>query len=541
MHPIENFDIAIYGGTSSAIIAAVQAKIQQKTVVIISPDRHLGGLSSGGLGYSDTGEKHVIGGLSREFYHRIWQHYQSDDAWTWERKEDYGNVGQCIPAIDSEMKTMWIFEPHVAERVFEDFIAEYGIPVYREEFLDRQSGVTKENNRIVSITTLSGKTIAAKMFIDATYEGDLMASAGVSYAIGRESCATYGEEWNGIQTGVLHHNHHFGVIDQGVSPYRTPGDPESGLLPYISPEPPGAFGDADHRVQAYCYRMCFSKHPDNRVPFPKPPNYNPDDYALLTRIFESGWRSVFNKFDPIPNLKTDTNNHGPMSSDFIGGNYGYPDGSYTQREEIIEAHKHYQQGLLYFLSNAPQTPAEIRGEMQCYGLAADEFTDNDHWPHQLYIREARRMVGEYVLTENELLKRRPTPNSVGMGSYPLDSHNTQRYIAPEGYVQNEGDIGVKMNGPYAIPYGSLTPRKEQCENLIVPVCVSSSHIAFGSIRMEPVFMILGQSAATAAALAIEQQCALQDLPYERLEQRLITDGQVLHYASEDAKEPARVL
>ena len=541
MPTTEQFDIVIYGGTSAAVIAAVQAKRSGKSVVIVSPDKHLGGLSSGGLGYSDTGEKEVIGGLSREFYHRVWKHYAEDAAWNWERKEDYGNVGQSTPAIDPEKKTMWIFEPHVAEAVFEAFIKENAIPVHRDEWLDREHGVRIQERRIESIRTLSGKVYQGKMFIDASYEGDLMASAGVDYHVGRESNATYGETWNGVQTGVLHHNHHFGVIDQGVSPYRIANDPASGLLPYISNDAPGEFGTADHRIQAYCYRVCMSRNPENRVPFPKPENYNAKDYALLARIFQAGWKAVFNKFDPIPNHKTDTNNHGPMSSDYIGMNYDYPEGSYATRQRIIQAHTDYQQGLLYFLSNDPQVPEAIRSQMQEYGLPGDEFADNGNWPHQLYIREARRMIGEFVTTENELLKRKPTPQSIGMGSYPLDSHNTQRYITPEGYVQNEGDIGIKMNGPYQIPYGSITPKREQCSNLLVPVCVSSSHIAFGSIRMEPVFMILGQSAATAAVMAIEHECSVQDVDYACLSQQLKTEGQVLEYQTEEQTLKAEAL
>lgn len=523
----QTYDLVIYGGTSAAVTAAVQAKKSGKSVIIVSPDRHLGGLSSGGLGFSDTGDKEAIGGLSREFYHRAWKHYNDDSAWTWEKKEDYGNQGQCMPAIDSDMKTMWIFEPHVAESIFEDFIREYQIPVHRDEWLDRENGVLKQAGRIQSITTLSGKCYIGKVFIDATYEGDLMAAAGVDYHVGREAQSTYNESWNGIQTGVLHHNHHFGVIPQGISPYIIPDDPSSGLLPRISAEQPGAFGDGDDKVQAYCFRMCYSNNPENMVKFPKPDNYDPAEYELLARIFEAGWDKVFNKFDPIPNHKTDTNNHGPMSNDNIGYNYGYPDGSYEERRAIIKEHENYQKGILYFMANDPRVPTHVQERLNTYGLAADEFTDNGNWPHQIYVREARRMIGEFVTTENELLKKNPTPKSIGMGSYPLDSHNTQRYITPEGFVQNEGDIGVSMNGPYQISYDSLVPKQAQCTNLIVPVCASCSHIAFGSIRMEPVFMILGQSAAMAAAIAIDQSIAVQQVPYNQLKARLLEAKQVL--------------
>ena len=521
------YDMVVYGGTSAGIIAAVQAKRMGKSVVVVAPEKHLGGLSAGGLGFTDTGDKSVIGGLSREFYQRVWSHYDTPGAWTWQKREEYGNKGQGTPAMDGEHRTMWIFEPHVAEKVFEDFVKEYQIPVHRNEWLNRATGVVTRNGRIASLTTLSGRSYAGRMFIDATYEGDLLAAAGVSYHVGREAQATYREKWNGVQTGVLHHRHHFGVLKGPISPYVTPGDPKSGLLPRVSAAPPGEFGQADKRIQAYCYRMCLTDHPANRIPFEKPEGYDARQYELLLRVFEAGWRETFQKFDPIPNRKTDTNNHGPFSTDNIGMNYDYPDASYERRRAILREHERYQKGWLYFIANDPRVPAEVRDAMRKWGLAKDEFTDNGGWPHQIYVRESRRMLGMFVMTEHELLKTRPTPDPVGMGSYTIDSHNVQRYVTPDGAVQNEGDIGVSTNGPYSIAYGALVPRRGQAGNLIVPVCVSSSHIAFGSIRMEPVFMVLGQSAATAAALAIDGDVAVQDVPYARLRERLVKDGQVL--------------
>lgn len=520
-------DVVVYGGTSAAIAAAVQAKRMGKSVLVISPDTHLGGLSSGGLGFTDTGKKEVIGGISREFYQKIYDHYQSGEAWKWQERSEYGNKGQGTPAIDGDARTMWIFEPHAAEKVFEDFVKEHDLEVLRDEWLDRESGVTMENNRIVAIRTLSGKEFKGKMFVDATYEGDLMAAAGVSYHVGREANSVYDEEWNGVQTGVFHHRHHFKVLDKPIDPYWIPGDPSSGLLPRISGEDPGVKGEGDNKVQAYCFRTCMSNHPDNRVPFPRPDNYDSTQYELLVRIFDAGWDEWFQKFDIIPNRKTDTNNHGPFSSDNIGMNYDYPEASYERRKEIIQEHEDYQKGLLYFVANDPRVPKETQEEFQKWGLAKDEFTDNGNWPHQIYVREARRMIGKFVMTENELLGRKPTPESVGMGSYTIDSHNIQRYVTEEGHVHNEGDIGVPLPEPYTIAYGSLVPKKEECENLLVPVCVSSSHIAFGSIRMEPVFMILGQSAATAAVMAMDEGIAVQDLEYDKLKQRLEADNQIL--------------
>ena len=526
------YDLVIYGGTAAAIAAAVQARQMGRLVIVVSPDKHLGGVSSGGLGFTDTGDKSVIGGLARDFYHRIWLHYDKPSAWSWEKRAEFGNRGQGTPAIDGENRTMWIFEPHVAEQIFEDFVREYRIPVVRDEWLDRKNGITKSGARIIEIKTLSGKRYAGQMFIDATYEGDLMAAAGVSYHVGRESMSAYGEKWNGVQTGVLHHRHHFGAVKEKISPYWVPGDPKSGVLPRISLEPPGDYGAADNRVQAYCYRMCLTNHPDNRLAFERPDGYDPKQYELLLRIFNAGWRETFQKFDMIPNRKTDTNNHGPFSTDNIGYNYDYPEATYERRREILREHEQYQKGWLYFIANDPRVPQDVQQEMRRWGLARDEFKDNGNWPHQVYVREARRMIGEYVMTEHDLLKERATPDSIGMGSYGIDSHNIQRYIinpGPDAYVQNEGDIGISTNGPYSIAYGSLVPKRGQVDNLLVPVCVSASHIAYGSIRMEPVFMILGQSAATAAVMAIDGRTTVQDVPYTQLRERLLKNKQILEY------------
>ncbi|MDB4421635.1 FAD-dependent oxidoreductase [Akkermansiaceae bacterium] len=516
-------DIIVYGGTSAGVIAAVQAKQMGKSVIIVSPDKHLGGLSSGGLGWTDTGKKDAVGGLSRNFYERVFDHYQNKAAWNWQPRDEY--TGSGTRTIDNGDGSMWMFEPHVAEKIFEDHIKENEITVHRDQWLDRKNGVVMTDNRITQITTLSKNEYQGKIFIDATYEGDLMAAAGVSYHVGRESNDTYGETWNGVQVGVLHHGHHF--ADMKMSPYVVRGDPSSGVLPRISTDPPGKKGEGDKKVQAYCFRMCLSNHPENRVPFTKPEGYDPNQYTLFARILDTGWDEVFEQFDILPNHKTDTNNHGPFNTDNIGMNYDYPDGSYERRREIIKEHEVYQKGMMYFLANDPRVPEKFRKEMSTWGLAKDEFADNGNWPHQLYIREARRMVGAYVTTQLDVQGKRETPHPIGMGSYTMDSHNVQRYITPEGFVQNEGDIGVTPKKPYHISYGSIIPKKEECQNLLVPAAVSSSHIAFGSIRMEPVFMILGQSAGTAAALSIDDKVAVQDLDYEKLRTRLLTDKQRL--------------
>jgi len=518
-------DVIIYGGTSAAIMAAVQVKKMGKSVIVVSPDIHLGGLSSGGLGFTDTGNKEVIGGLAREFYHRLYEHYQKTESWKWQAKESYGNKGQGTPAIDGNNRTMWIFEPHAAEQIFEDLVKENQLRVYRNTWLDRsKTGVSKKEGKITAFRTLNGQVFRGKMFIDATYEGDLMAAAGVSYQVGREANAAYGEKWNGVQTEVFQHGHHF---KSKISPYKVADDPKSGLLPEVSAEGPGEYGQADNKIQAYCFRMCLSNHPDNRIPFPKPEGYDPARYELYARVFASGWRETFDKFDPIPNRKTDTNNHGPFSTDYIGKNYDYPEATYERRKAIIKDHELYQKGLMYFLQNDPRVPADVHEKMQQWGLPKDEFTDNGNWPHQLYIREARRMKGAYVMLEADALGKSLVPQPIGMGSYTLDSHNIQRYVTKEGYVQNEGDIGVHPDKPYSIAYGSILPQEAECNNLLVPVCVSSTHIAYGSMRMEPVFMILGQSAATAAVLAIQNKVSPQQLLYAKLSAALIQDKQIL--------------
>jgi hypothetical protein len=519
-------DVIVYGGTSSAVSAAVQVTRMGKSVIIVSPDKHLGGMTSSGLGFTDTGNKEVIGGIAREFYQLLYQHYMKPESWKWQKQSEYGNVGQGNPAIDGENRTMWIFEPHAAEEAFELMISRNKIKVYREEWLDRENGVLKKNGAIISFKTLNGKTFEGKIFIDATYEGDLMAASGVKYTVGRESNSQYNETWNGVQKGVYHHGHYF---RDNVDPYKIPGDPSSGLLPRISSGSPGENGSADKKVQAYCFRLCLTQLPENKVPITKPEGYDSTQYELLARISAKRWNEFFGKYDPVPNFKTDVNNHGPFSFDNIGMNWDYPEASYERRKEIIKEHTLYQKGLLYFMATDKRLPESVRTTMNKWGFAGDEFADNGNWPYNIYVREARRMIGEYVMTENDVLNKRAVPRPIGMGSYTMDSHNVQRYVTPEGFVQNEGDFGVPADRPYQIDLGSVMPKKEECHNLLVPVCISGTHIAFGSIRMEPVFMILGQSAGTIASLATDKKKTIYDLTYEEIKSRLEKDGQILKY------------
>lgn len=524
---VPEHDVVIYGGTSAAVMAAVQCQRMGKSVVVVAPNTHLGGLSSGGLGFTDIGNRLTVGGLAREFYEKVYQHYDRPEAWAHETPEAFHQKEIGWRKMWDGEDTRWVFEPHVAEAIFDQFISENNIPLFRDEWLDREHGVEMDAGRIQSITTLSGKVFKGKVFIDATYEGDLMAAAGVSYHVGREANSVYGEKWNGVQQGVFHHKHHFQGLK--VSPYKVKGDPSSGVLARISTDALEPNGTGDDKVQAYCFRMCLTNDPDNRIAFPKPENYDPEQYELLLRIFEvMDPMYVFQKFDPVPNNKTDTNNHGPFSFDNLGMNWDYPEASYERRKEIIEEHKTYQLGMLYFLCHDSRVPKQLQKAMQKWGLPKDEFVDNGNWSHQMYVREARRMVGQYVITEHDLLGdlKSKTKKSIGMGSYGIDSHNIQRFVDSDGYVQNEGDVGVHV-GDYRIPYDVIVPKEEEISNLIVPVAASCSHVAYGSIRMEPVFMILAQSAATAACIAMDDEASVQSVDYKKLRARLLADRQIL--------------
>ncbi len=518
-------DVVIYGGTSAGVAAAVQVSRMGRSVILIEPGRHIGGLTSGGLGYTDSGDKRVIGGIAREFYQRIRRHYDSPAAWVHEKASEYARYR---PGEDA----MWTFEPKVAEALFHQWLDETHVERVLNERLNRINGVTRDRDRISSITTESGRIYRGKQFIDATYVGDLMAAAKIRYTVGRESNSVYGEDFNGNQPKANTHNHRF---VRNVDPYVEPGNPASGLLTGIDDSGVGEEGSGDHRVQAYCFRMCMSNVAGNRVPFPKPENYDERRYELLFRNFEAGDLRFPMKPDMMPNGKTDTNNNCAFSTDYLGGNYDYPEAGYSEREAIVRDHEVYQQGLMWSLANHPRVPESIRMEMAQWGLPKDEFTDNGHWPHQLYIREARRMISDYVVSELDCRRARIVDDSVGLGSYNMDSHNVRRYVTAEGFVQNEGDVQVSPGGPYLISYRAIIPGRDQTTNLLVPVCLSSSHIAYGSIRMEPVFMILGQSAATAAVLALEADVPLQSLPFQRLRERLLKDGQVLDLPA-DAKK-----
>ncbi|TWT78123.1 putative FAD-binding dehydrogenase [Posidoniimonas polymericola] len=519
--PSHTYDIVVYGGTSGGIAAAVAARRHGKSVVLIAPDRRIGGLTTNGLGLTDIGNKHVVGGIALEFYQAIHQYYQSPDAWRQQRADDYNYTGQGVKQSDG--RAMWTFEPSAALAVYEQWLARDGVPVLRDERLVRPDGVEKSGGRIRSIRLESGAVVSGRAFIDATYEGDLLAAAGVTYIVGREANATYDETLNGVQTS--HAVKHQLLPD--VSAYVKPGDPASGLLPGVDPTGPGDEGARDHRVQAYCYRMCLTNHPDNRVPVAKPAGFEPATYELLLRNFEAGLAKAPLTLSPMPNHKTDSNNNTGVSTDFIGHSYDYPEASYDRRDEIRREHLAYQQGLMWVLANDPRVPDKVRSQMSQWGVCRDEFTDTEGWPPELYVREARRMVGATVMTQHHCQGREVARDSVGMAAYTMDSHNVQRYADANGHARNEGDVQVGGFPPYPISYRALVPKQQECTNLWAPFCLSASHIAFGSIRMEPVFMVLSQSSVAAASIAIDRDVDALAVPYAELEQVLLDEQQVL--------------
>lgn len=519
-------DVIVYGGTSGGVIAAVQAGRLGKQVILIEPTKHLGGMTSGGLGATDTGNQKAIGGVSREFYQRILKYYQDKSVWKYETPEQYAKRERYYMG-----DALFGFEPHVAEKIYGQMLDEAHVKIVLGERLELKSGVKKDGTRIVSISMESGRTFPGKVFIDASYEGDLMANAGVSYAVGREANSEYGETINGIEVSHAR-GHQFGFA---IDPYVKAGDPASGLVHLIWPGPPGVDGQADKRVQAYNYRICTTDVSENRVPFPKPEGYDEKDFELLFRYYEAGLKGIPWGPRGMPNRKTDTNNNGAFSTDFIGMAVDYPDADYAMRDKIVAAHIKYDEGLLWTLANHPRIPQHVRAEASKWGLAKDEFGDNDNWPYQLYVREARRMIGEYVVTEQDTMWQRKCDDPVGLGSYNMDSHNCQRYVDATGHARNEGDVQVAPARPYGISYRSLVPKADQCTNLLVPVCMSASHVGYGSVRMEPVFMILGQASGTAAAIVIDENVDVQNVPYAKLRERLVADKQIIEWTGPAAR------
>ncbi|MDQ3623813.1 MAG: FAD-dependent oxidoreductase [Verrucomicrobiota bacterium] len=495
-------DVVVVGGTAGGVSAACTAARLGKKAVVTEFGVHVGGLTSGGLGATDIGNKAAIGGFSREFYKRLGRHYGKPEAWT--------------------------FEPSVAEKELRALLAEAKVPVY---FQQRLASVKKEGPRITEIVMENGNVFRALVFIDCTYEGDLMAKAGVKYMVGRETNARFGETLNGIRADTPQHQ-----FEVPVDPYVAPGNPRSGLLPFIQSDPLGTPGEGDASVQAYNFRLCLTKNPANRQPIVPPADYDAKRYELFGRylqgLVDAGKKIALNSFLSIHMVtpeKTDINNKGGFSTDFIGANHHYPEADYVTRAKIWQEHEDYTRGLLTFLATDERVPEPIRAEMRAWGLCKDEFQDTGGWPHQMYVREARRMLSDYVMTERVCRGIEKPEDAVGLGAYTMDSHNCRR-IVRDGRAHNEGDVQVGVK-PYPISYRSIVPKQAECENLFVPICLSASHIAYGSIRMEPVFMILGQSAATAASMAIEAKIPVQKISYASLREQLSKDGQVLEWVA----------
>jgi hypothetical protein len=488
-------DVAVYGGTPGGVAAAIQAQRMGKSAALFVFRRHVGGLTSAGLTAVDLGRQESIAGMAAEFFKRV-------GKWSG-------------------------FKPSDAEKTFRAMLDDSGIPVYYEH---RLHDVVKDGNRIRAIKFENGNSVEAKMFIDATYEGDLFAKAGVSYHVGREDNKVYGETVNGFYIAKTHQ------FRFPVDPYRTPGDPDSGLLPGVSAQPVVPAGTGDNKIQAYNFRMWATKAEDGFA-WPQPDNYNRDDYALLLRYLtvdpNAEWKFTYAS-GPVKLNLGDCNNAGPVSSDFVGGNYEWPDADYATREKIFQAHVTYQQGYMWFLANDEAVPERVRDYVKKFGLPKNEFTETNGWPHELYVREARRMISDYVMTQKNCQGQEVAADSVGLASYTMDSHHVQRVVV-NGVVKGEGNVEAGVPRPYPVSYRSIVPKESECANLLVPVCLSSSHMAYGSIRMEPVFMILGQSAATAASMAIDDNLTAQKVDYAKLRERLLTDKQKLEWTPPTAE------
>ena len=511
-------DLVVYGGTAGGVMTAVAGARHGLRTVLLEPGRHVGGMATGGLSRSDVGKREVLGGLALEFYYLVGERYEM---------RRYMNP------------VAWFYEPKVGEAVMLEMLKQSGVTLLLGHRLREKDGVRKDGTRITEIATENGRAFRGSVFADCSYEGDLMAQAKVSYTWGREAMSQYGESLAGVRERTPMHQFLVKI------PAR---DAQGKLLPEISGEPRGTPGEADRRVQAYNFRIIATDDPANRIAWPKPPDYSAPRYELLARLLaalvkEKGRPPVFHEVTliaKIPNRKADFNNNGPFSTDYIGKNYEYPEGSYQRRAEIWKDHENYVKGFYYFLANDPRVPKPLQDEARQWGLPKDEFTDTDHWPNQLYIREARRMVGEYVMIQKDLQTARTKPDAIGMGSYNSDSHNLRRIVNAEGNVENEGDMQVPVQ-PYQIPYRMMLPKASETSNLLVPVCFSASHVAYSSLRMEPQYMINGHAAGVAASLALRGKMPVQRVPVAELQKVLKSEGAVFEYVPYPQQQSVELL
>lgn len=511
----KTYDVCVYGGSASGVCASIEAARMGAKVLLVCQDGHVGGLATSGLTATDINKHSVVGGIAEEFYKRIYSYYLDEEAWHNQSREQFmeSTKKRTFSGKNDSRRMQWVYESGVGERIMKDMLEESGVEILYNSHITLTDGVELKNGKIKSIRTLNGIRIRAKVFVDASYEGDLMAQAGVSYVTGREAVSKYGETLAGIR------NH--GMI-------KGPACLEDGsMIPKLAPSLYGEYGEGDNRTQAYCYRVTLTDDPDNMIPLRKPEGYDPAMFEMVLRRIESDGKTELKDvitFTPMPNRKTDTNH-----LDFIGGSFDYPEGDYQTRQEIAEEHRLYAEGMLWFLGHDERVPETMRQEMARWGWPKDEFTDNGHFPHQLYIRESRRMLGEYVMTQHNIEGKRneEITHPVGMGSYPMDCHFVS-YVAQVDSIMIEGGIFVPTK-PYQIDYAALIPREEECSNLLVSVCLSASHVAYSSIRMEPVYMVLGQSCGTAAAMAAKSKCSVQKIDRDSLVARLRADGQILEY------------
>jgi len=527
-HPKPAYDICVYGETPAGIVAAVQAGRMGKKVVLLSSIDHIGGVMTSGLTATDMNRYSAVGGVAREVFQRIYARYTDPKMWRNQERSEFFESAKhrTYTGKNDSLKMQWVYESRVLESIFKDMLQEAGVTVVYNQKLDLKKGVVKKGTAIKTITMVSGERYAAKVFIDASYEGDLMAKAGVSYFVGREPNSQYNETLNGVIATEGTGNK---ITYESIpfDPYIREGDPISGLLPFIQPHKSlKPDGSGDDRVQAYTYRLTLTNDPANRVAVEKPDNYNPLWFEFMVRRF-----NIKSDFDlsniititPMPNKKTDTNH-----LDFVGASHDWAEANYAEREKIAQMHRDYALGKLWFLTHDKRVPQSIRDQIKEWGLAKDEFTDNGNFPYQLYVREARRMISDYVMTEHNCKRENKTfaPNSIGLGTYAFDSHVVDRVVSADGRVRNEGPF-LKSSSTYPISYNAVVPKKTECTNLLVPICLSASHVAYSTIRMEPVFMVLGQSVGTAAALFLDHASTVQALPYEILRKRLHDDKQIL--------------
>jgi hypothetical protein len=518
------YDVVVYGGSSAGVTAAVQAARMGKSTLLVTQTAHVGGMTASGLGTTDIGNAATIGGLALAFYANVHRYYDASASASEASRALTTPASPFLVGPDN-FNVQFAFEPHAAEAVMRDMLDRAGAELLPNEPLDRAEGVLMHGRRIARLRLRSGRIIAARVFVDATYEGDLLAAAHIPYRVGREDRAVYDESLAGVQPDP--------ELTGEVDPYRIPGLPSSGLLPGVSPVPPGDIGAGDNRVQQYNLRLCVTNNPANRVPFEKPATYDPADYELLRRRLIAnpgmGLGDVL-KIGHVGGDKADVNGNGSFSTDLAGPEpTEWTEASDDRRAEIMQRYRDYTAGLFWFLTHDPSVPAAIRNAAEPWGLAADEFTDNDHWPWQLYVRESRRMIGEYVITQHDCDGERLVRDSVALASYPIDSHKVTLFVDRQGQLETEGYFfhGVE---PWPISYRALVPPLDSCENLLVPICVSASHVAFNSIRMEPVYLMLGQAAGTAAALAVTYNVPVQRVPYRQLATQLLADGQILYWS-----------